>query len=60
MALMTAKHIRHLPVLDDADRVIGVITIGDVGKAIIANQEFTIAQLEHYITSTDTLAQRSS
>jgi CBS domain-containing protein len=61
MALMTAKHIRHLPVLDDDDnRVIGVISIGDVGKAIIAHQEFTIAQLEHYIAGSDALALRSS
>ena len=60
MALMTAKDIRHLPVLGDDDRVIGVISIGDVGKAIIAHQEFTIAQLEHYITGAEAMFYRTS
>lgn len=50
MALMTEKHIRHLPVLGSGGRVIGVISIGDVVKAIIAQQEFTINHLEQYIT----------
>jgi len=49
MALMTNKRIRHLIVMDD-DRLVGVISIGDVVKAIIGQQQFTIEQLEHYIT----------
>lgn len=49
MALMTDKHIRHLPVLDNG-RLVGIISIGDVVKAIISEQEFIIEQLESYIT----------
>jgi CBS domain-containing protein len=59
MALMTEKRIRHLPVLNEANRVIGVVTTGDLGKSIIARQEFTIAHLETYITGSDTLFNRS-
>ncbi|MGB5472427.1 MAG: CBS domain-containing protein [Gammaproteobacteria bacterium] len=50
MALMTDKRIRHLPVVK-GDRVEGIISIGDLVKAIIADQQFVIKQLEHYVTS---------
>jgi CBS domain-containing protein len=48
MALMTEKRIRHLPVLDDG-KLVGVVSIGDLVKSIIAEQEFMIEQLEQYI-----------
>jgi CBS domain-containing protein len=51
MALMTEKKVRHLPVLED-NQLIGMISIGDVVKATIAQQEFIIEQLEDYIRGT--------
>ena len=48
MALMTEKHIRHLPVRE-AGKLTGVISIGDVVKAIITEQKITIENLENYI-----------
>lgn len=50
MALMTEKHFRHLPVLAEDGEVVGVISIGDLVKATISNQQFLISELERYIT----------
>ena len=50
MAIMTDKRIRHLPVLDDG-RVVGIISIGDVVKSIMADQQVLIRHLEDYILS---------
>ena len=50
MQLMTNKHFRHLPVLDGST-VVGIISIGDLVKSIIEDQQQTISQLQSYITS---------
>jgi CBS domain-containing protein len=50
MALMTEKRVRHLPVLDDG-QVLGLVSIGDLVHAVIAEQRFIIEQLEHYINA---------
>lgn len=50
MALMTDKRIRHLPVME-GDKLIGLISIGDLVKDIISEQQFIIRQLENYIMS---------
>ena len=48
MAVMTARNVRHLPVLED-ERLVGIVSIGDMVKSVIGDQTFTIEQLEHYI-----------
>jgi len=50
MALMIGKKIRHLPVYED-EKLKGLISIGDVVKALLEHKEFTIEQLEQYITN---------
>jgi len=49
MALMTDKRVRHLPVVDNT-QVVGMVSIGDLVKAIIAEQQIIIDQLQNYIT----------
>lgn len=49
MALMTENRLRHLPVLDDG-ALVGLVSIGDLVKHVISQQQFVIAQMEQYIT----------
>ena len=49
MALMTENRLRHLPVVDNG-RLVGLVSIGDLVKDIISQQQFIIKQLEHYIS----------
>jgi CBS domain-containing protein len=50
MAIMTNRHVRHLPVLA-GDQVAGLVSIGDVVKALLGEQQFLIERLERYITT---------
>ena len=52
MAQMTDKHIRHLPVVEDG-KLVGVISIGDLVKTVISQQQNLINSLENYITGKD-------
>ena len=49
MAVMSENRLRHLPVMD-GDRLVGLVSIGDLVKATISEQQFIIEQLEHYIS----------
>ena len=51
MALMTEHRVRHIPVIDENSKVVGVISIGDVVRAVIDVQRFHIEQLEAYIST---------
>lgn len=55
MAVMTERRIRHLPVVEEG-RIAGMISIGDLVRAVIADQRFVIAQLEGYVTDRPRLA----
>jgi len=50
MQIMTERRIRHLPVVEE-QRVLGVVSIGDLVKAVMEEQQSTIEQLEHFISS---------
>ena len=56
MALMIKRRIRHLPVIKN-NKLLGVISIGDIVKAVIGEKEFVIDQLVHYITGTASLGE---
>jgi CBS domain-containing protein len=51
LALMTERFLRHLPVLDEQQNILGIVSIGDLVKAKISDQNFIIEQMERYITS---------
>jgi CBS domain-containing protein len=48
MAIMSARRLRHLPVIQE-EKLVGIVSIGDLVKSIISDREFVIEQLEHYI-----------
>jgi len=51
LSLMTERFLRHLPVLDEHQKILGIVSIGDLVKAKISDQSFIIEQMEHYIAS---------
>jgi CBS domain-containing protein len=51
LALMTERFFRHLPVLDEEKNILGIVSIGDLVKAKLTEQDFIIEQMERYITS---------
>ncbi|MCX7150293.1 MAG: CBS domain-containing protein [Rhodocyclales bacterium] len=51
LALMTERFFRHLPVLDEHQNILGIVSIGDLVKAKISEQSFIIEQMERYIAS---------
>jgi CBS domain-containing protein len=51
LALMTERFFRHLPVLDEQENILGIVSIGDLVKAKISDQDLVIEQLERYITT---------
>jgi CBS domain-containing protein len=52
LALMTEKRFRHIPVLDEAEQLIGIVSIGDVVKEMLSQQQIIINHLEDYIYQT--------
>jgi CBS domain-containing protein len=50
MSIMTKHHFRHLPVLSNDGKVVGVVSLGDLVKWIVSNQAHQIEELEGYIT----------
>jgi CBS domain-containing protein len=50
MQIMTERRVRHLPIMKGTE-VLGIVSLGDLVKAIIDDQKFTIEQLEHYINT---------
>lgn len=56
LAQMTERFFRHLPVLDDDQVLLGIVSIGDLVKARLVEQEFIIEQMEHYIIDSPPLA----
>ena len=51
MAVMTQSHIRHIPVVDEHDKVVGMISIGDIIKAMLKDKDYQIRHLKDYIES---------